>query len=228
MARNTKESRSHARWSLLLVAAGLACSDMPAAVDGVDAGGPQAASAPVASTSAGEQEATTTRAAVSEADARAAARGASGTVQRQLAELRRATARFHRASEAAAAGHSVLVTHPATGDACLEDPVLGGMGRHMLDPSLVDGQVEVSAPEVVIYEPSPGGTLRLVAVEYVIPFDIRGADEAPPVLFGQEFKQNHTFGLWALHAWPWKHNPSGMFADWNPTVSCAHDDAVVD
>ena len=22
------------------------------------------------------------------------------------------------------------------------------------------------------------------------------------------------------HAWIWKHNPAGMFADWNPEVSC--------
>ena len=24
----------------------------------------------------------------------------------------------------------------------------------------------------------------------------------------------------ALHAWVWKENPSGMFADWNPKASC--------
>jgi len=23
-----------------------------------------------------------------------------------------------------------------------------------------------------------------------------------------------------LHAWVWKNNPSGMFEDWNPAVSC--------
>ena len=27
--------------------------------------------------------------------------------------------------------------------------------------------------------------------------------------------------FYELHAWIWKHNPSGMFEDWNPTVSCA-------
>ena len=26
--------------------------------------------------------------------------------------------------------------------------------------------------------------------------------------------------FYELHVWAWKHNPSGMFADWNPTVSC--------
>jgi len=23
-----------------------------------------------------------------------------------------------------------------------------------------------------------------------------------------------------LHVWIWRENPSGMFADWNPTVHC--------
>lgn len=151
-----------------------------------------------------------------------------GDVRRDLAELRRGTAPFHRLSDAQDAGYSVLVTHPVSGAACLSDPVLGGMGRHFLDPSLVDDEVLVDAPEAMIYEPGPDGQLRLVGVEYVIPFAIRGMDEEPPVLFGQEFEQNHTFGLWALHAWAWKNNPEGMFAAWNPRVSCEHDGAVLD
>lgn len=146
-----------------------------------------------------------------------------GEVRGQLAELRQATARFHRPAAAERAGYTVLVTHPETGAACLEDPVLGAMGRHYLAPALIDGDVAVEAPEVLIYEPTRNGRLRLVAVEYVIPFAIHGADQPPPVLFGRELMQNHTFDLWALHAWVWKHNPSGVFADWNPRVSCAHD-----
>jgi hypothetical protein len=26
--------------------------------------------------------------------------------------------------------------------------------------------------------------------------------------------------FYALHVWAWKHNPHGMFVDWNPKVSC--------
>ena len=26
----------------------------------------------------------------------------------------------------------------------------------------------------------------------------------------------------ALHVWLWKDNPSGLYADWNPAVSCQH------
>jgi hypothetical protein len=25
---------------------------------------------------------------------------------------------------------------------------------------------------------------------------------------------------YVVHAWIWRHNPSGMFADWNPNVKC--------
>lgn len=36
----------------------------------------------------------------------------------------------------------------------------------------------------------------------------------------QSFEQNFTSGVWALHVYAWKHNPEGLFAAWNPTISC--------
>jgi hypothetical protein len=71
-----------------------------------------------------------------------------------------------------------------------------------------------------MYEPQKNGRMRLVGVEYVVPF-AAWIDPQPPVLHGQEFHPNETFGLWTLHVWMFKHNPDGMFADWNPTVTCA-------
>lgn len=156
------------------------------------------------------------------------AAGAPAALNREIAALRAATARFHRISQAEDAEYIVLVRHPETDVACFEHPELGGMGRHFLNPSLVDEVVSALEPEVVIYEPGPNGKLRLVAFEYVIPFAVRGQDADPPMLFGQEFVQNETFKLWVLHVWAWKHNPSGMFADWNPTVTCEFDDQVED
>lgn len=141
-------------------------------------------------------------------------------LNRQLAELRQATAPFHDFGKAQEAGYDVLVTHPESGAECLAHPTLGAMGLHYLNVGLVDDEVAAGSPEVVIYEPDADGRLGLVAVEYIIPFAIRAADEPPPTLFGQQFMQNHIFDLWALHAWVWKHNPSGMFAHWNPSVSC--------
>lgn len=151
---------------------------------------------------------------------------AEATLGAQLAALRRATARFHRREAAAAAGYEILVTHPTSGAACLDHPTEGGMGRHYLKESLVDPEVAVESPEVLIYEPMANGKLRLVGVEYIIPYEIRGPNETPPTLFGREFLHNPTFKLWMLHVWVWKNNPEGMFATWNPRITCEHDAAV--
>jgi hypothetical protein len=158
------------------------------------------------------------------ADTHAVGAGQSGetsaAVQQELARLRRATAHFQDIARAQEAGYEVLVTHPVTGASCLSHEEMGGMGLHYLNPALMNDEVVVEQPEVVLYEEGPNGSLRLVAVEYLIPFAIRGTEAPAPVLFGQEFVQNHTFDVWALHVWVWKDNPSGMFADWNPQVSC--------
>lgn len=150
--------------------------------------------------------------------------GLSGELNDQLEELRTATDSFHDIQQARDAGYEVLVTHPTSGDRCLSHSQLGSMGFHYLNPSLVDDVATVASPEVLIYEPQSDGSLELVAVEYVVPFAIRGEDEPAPILFGREFRRNHTFDLWALHAWVWRDNPSGVFSDWNPDVSC--DDAA--
>jgi hypothetical protein len=136
-------------------------------------------------------------------------------VNRDLATLRRVTASFHQFSKAQAAGWSAKIT------ACMTDPDgAGGMGFHYGNTELIDGTASVDKPELLLYEPDKNGRLSLVAVEYIIPYTAHGREESPPVLFGQPFKRNDTFQLWGLHAWVWKHNPSGMFADWNPTVNC--------
>ncbi|MGH7481998.1 MAG: hypothetical protein ACRELV_07570 [Longimicrobiales bacterium] len=145
-----------------------------------------------------------------------------------LAALRRATARFHRLEVGRDAGYTTVVTHPVSGERCLADPQQGAMGIHFLDLSLADEAVAIAQPEVLIYEPRSNGELRLAGIEYLVPFAVRPASAEPPRLFGRDFKQNHTFGVWALHAWAWKHNPAGDFEDWNPTVTCEHDDAVGD
>jgi len=148
--------------------------------------------------------------------------GVSSELNAQLAGLRRTVAPYRQIDAAKAAGYTIEVAHPTGGQTCLSHAQLGGMGVHYLKPDLLDGAVNADAPEVLIYEPRADGSLELVAVEYVIPFQIRGEDQPAPTLFGQEFKHNFTFGLWALHAWVQKENPNGVFADWNPTVSCQH------
>lgn len=95
------------------------------------------------------------------------------------------------------------------------------MGFHFENkPLLFDGRVNVDEPEFLSYEPGPDGNLTFVAVEYAVPFD-PWTDPQPPQLFGQNFHRNEAFGLWILHVWHIRENPSGVFFDWNPRVSCA-------
>jgi len=134
-------------------------------------------------------------------------------VNKDLATLRRVTAPFHSFDKAGA--WSAAITP------CMTDPNgAGGMGYHYGNLGLIDGNAQVDQPELLLYEPDKNGQLRLVAVEYIIPYAFHSRNDDPPRLFNQDFKRNDTFGLWGLHAWVWKGNPSGMFADWNPNVTC--------
>ena len=154
--------------------------------------------------------------------AAAAASRAAAAERQDLATLRAATARFHRYEVADAAGYSFLFMNACMADVSGADR--GGMGFHWVNAALLDGTVDVATPEALLYEPGPEGQRRLVGVEYVIPQSMwRGSE--PPRLFGRDFTLN-AFGLWALHVWVWKHNPSGLYADWNPRVSCEHAPAV--
>lgn len=137
----------------------------------------------------------------------------SGKVQREIAGLRQLTAPFHKFETAVAAGWGTQIP------GCFSDRALGGMGYHYGNAALIDGRVNVLEPELLVYEPQKNGRLRLVAVEYIVPFGAWTA-AAPPRLFDQSFHRNEAFGLWVLHVWHYRHNPSGMFADWNPDVSC--------
>jgi hypothetical protein len=150
-----------------------------------------------------------------------ALQASASAVTKDLAALRRVTAKFHSFQVAAAAGWAAQITP------CMTDPAgAGGMGFHYGNPALIDGVARVEEPELLLYEPEQNGRLRLVAVEYIIPYTAHSRAAAPPVLFGQPFKQNDVFQLWGLHAWVWRENPSGIFADWNPRVTCENTTSV--
>jgi hypothetical protein len=72
--------------------------------------------------------------------------------------------------------------------------------------------------------PQANGSLKLGAVEYIVPaeaWDNAGNTEPPKVL-DQTFHLNEALGVYVLHAWLWRSNPAGMFEDWNPKVTCTH------
>ena len=150
--------------------------------------------------------------------------------QSSVAVLRAATAAYHDIDTATAAGYTVEVADLA-GITCIADPGGAGvMGIHFLKPSLLDASVNAATPELLIYEPRSDGSLQLIAVEYLVLKaaweGANGAGAAPPELFGRQFHltlAGNRYGLpdfYEIHAWVWKPNPSGMFSEWNPTVSC--------
>ncbi|HXV03535.1 MAG TPA: hypothetical protein VFP24_08175 [Gaiellaceae bacterium] len=135
-----------------------------------------------------------------------------------------ATARFHDVNKAMDAGYTVRVAD-ASGATCIAQPGEGAMGVHMLNPSLLDGTINAKTPELLVYEPKANGELKLVALEYLVFVgDWKGS--SPPSLFGRQFDligDPNRYGLpafYALHAWIWKPNPSGMLYAWNPRVEC--------
>lgn len=97
----------------------------------------------------------------------------------------------------------------------------GAWAYHFMNPALMDDQVELLRPELLMYEPQEDGSLELVGVKYVIPFEA-WTDAGAPTLLGERFTRNAALGAWALDVWAWRTNPMGLFAVRNPDVSCAH------
>jgi hypothetical protein len=131
-----------------------------------------------------------------------------------LARARAATARFASLDAAVAAGYQ----RDAGG--CLANEPLGTMGFHHANGALYDDRLDVERPEILVYERLPDGRYRLNGVEYIVPYSARPRDATPPRIMGRALKRADRLQLWYLHVWIWQENPSGVFADWNPTVHC--------
>lgn len=134
--------------------------------------------------------------------------------------VREATRAFADVTVAEASGYG-----PAFG--CVSGPQEGAMGVHYINgPLVVDGALDASKPEALMYEVS-NGRARLLGVEYIVDAATwLAAHGGPPQLEGQAFQfvgSPNRYGLPAffeLHVWAWRENPSGTFADWNTRVSC--------
>lgn len=127
-------------------------------------------------------------------------------VDDELASVEAATDDFATVEAALAAGYADI------------DVVMQNMGHHYLNADLLDATFQVDRPEILVYAPDAGGTMRLVAVEYAVPFSL--AEVAPEGFTGDgdEWDSNETFELWTLHAWVHRDNPDGVFASHNPDV----------
>ena len=125
---------------------------------------------------------------------------------------------------------------------------LGAMGIHYFRPDLlgvtettlpINGtgtHTDFTRPSILLYEPQEDGRLELVAVENLVFADAwhRG-EKARPTFRGNEFyrmidnpattdvNEAHMFmPHYELHMWLYRDNPNGMFAQFNPNVTCEH------
>jgi hypothetical protein len=139
-----------------------------------------------------------------------------------LKTARAATRKFRKVAVARAAGYEAA-------EECVQDPKYGGMGIHFSNHELIaDGELDITKPEILVYEPMPSGRLRLGAIEYFqadADQDL-ATDPDRPFLFGLPFDGpmlGHEPGMpihYDLHVWLYRHNPAGRFAMWNPRVHC--------
>ena len=136
-------------------------------------------------------------------------------VNKDLAQVRLVTARYHDVEAAMEDGYMQM-------SPCVESPD-GAMGVHYMNMARsMDGVINPLEPEGLLYIPQQDG-LRLVGVEYFIPaFQAAQA----PQLFGQTFDGPmpvHDPMMpvhYDLHVWAWQANPAGMFAHFNPNLAC--------
>jgi hypothetical protein len=171
-----------------------------------------------------------------------------GNGEPSLAEVRKATERFQDVKVALAEGYlrdPMNICDSA--DIMGRSASLGAMGIHFFRPDLlgitappnprVDGNgthTDFRRPAILIYEPQTDGSLKLVAVENLVfqkSWHAAG-NKRPPSFQGVEYDtmrddpatkvdEAHMFEPhYDRHVWLYRPNPNGVFAQFNPNVSC--------
>lgn len=145
-----------------------------------------------------------------------------GPLPAEWREVRAAVARYHSFVQAERDGYTIA------GEPCISEPP-GTMGIHAVNPALMaDDAIDPLRPEILLYVPDENGGLELVGVEYW-KADADGdltTDEDRPSVLGQPFDgpmPGHGPVMpvhYDLHVWVAERNPSGLFAPFNPAVSC--------
>jgi hypothetical protein len=141
-------------------------------------------------------------------------------VPTKLVELvRAATKEFIDVNTATAAGYAPFL-------GCISGSDHGAMGIHYVNGALLNGEIDASHPQALIYEPSKG-KMQLVGVEFIVDRVTWLANNPnPPVLEGQTFllvdspNRYNIPAFFELHVWAWRDNPQGAFVDWNNHVTC--------
>ena len=167
-----------------------------------------------------------------------------------LAEVRAATERFQDVKVALAEGYVRDPMNLCDTAEMMGRPAkLGAMGIHFFRPDLlgisrppnprVDGtgtHIDFRKPSILIYEPQADGSMKLVAVENLV-FEKAwraAGNAAPPSFHGVTYDkmvddpatkidEAHMFEPhYDRHVWLYRDNPNGVFAQFNPDVSCRH------
>jgi hypothetical protein len=145
-------------------------------------------------------------------------------IQAQLAQLRQATAAYHDIYVARADGFELGINSLIK--QCVAHPTLGAMGYHYSrQDRFNDPTIKELEPEVLVYHTAEDGSLKLGAVEWVVPKvaweNEHGPGAPPPVVYGTALTViNPMLNWYVAHAWIWKPNPKGILMDWNPKVTC--------
>jgi hypothetical protein len=171
------------------------------------------------------------------------------SAETQLDDVRLAAARFADVEVALAEGY---IRDPGnsceTADMMGRPATDGAMGIHYFRPDLlgitateprVAGtgvHTDFTTPAVLLYEPQADGSMELVGVENLVFMDAWAAagNTAPPSYLGEvwdamvddpdtEIDESHGFAPhYDRHVWVFRENPNGVFAQFNPAVTCAH------
>lgn len=133
----------------------------------------------------------------------------------ELDEARAATEGYQSVAAAQTAGFVNVNV-----DECVASPE-GAMGYHYLNFDLLDLELDLQQPEIMVFIPNQDAGLRLGAIAYAVPIEPWDAMyDSPPEVLGQMLHPNPGLGLYVLPVWLHEENPAGMFADWNPNVTC--------
>lgn len=172
------------------------------------------------------------------------------TTRAALEEIRAATEKYQDPEIALADGYlrDPMNLCANAGDDDLP-PQLGAMGVHFFRPDLlgitateprVNGNgthTDFLQPSVLVYYPDQTGALKLGAVENLVWEEAWKAagNESPPEFHGYQYwhridnplttyaDEAHLFEPhYELHVWLYEENPAGVFAQFNPHVSCDH------
>jgi len=176
--------------------------------------------------------------------------GWSQAAEPTLEDIRAATERYRDVRVALAEGYIPDPSNHCESAESMGKPAeLGGMGIHYFRPDRlgisgppnprVDGvgvHTDFARPGVLIYEPQADGSLQLVAVENLVfakawkaagrgerptfqgqPYDYMVDDPATPADEAHMFEAHFD-----RHVWVHRENPNGVFAQYNPNVTCRH------